>query len=381
MRIIEIKTAQDFDKLKTIEKKEKVMIKIYDIVSNITISAIDLNKFQGMIYVVFVNPKRFYKFQVVAKSTTGNNFLFSNINASSISIFQNNYEISYQVQDDTFFLSKDQDFDQLPKVLLPKTKLKLKNDFILIRKCSPFYQGAIIDGNYHKIYGKRKVISSWIRQGVVFKNASFVEVDQILPIHHFHDLNLISKYPKHKVVAFLTKNIVRTKINPVCLDGFYGTLFLFGNGYNIDQVELENNDDTSIGLISSISSYANFLCENIHISNLTFPNSEKENIGAILGEKRVPNTKYITVPGYTRFQNCSVKKTYIPKSENSGVFIGKTDEFTELFLCSTEKINGISPSIFSGDSYFDENHLEDATYYFGEKRIVIPSRKLRKEIQ
>ena len=45
MKIIEIKTVEDFEQLRKLNKKESVLLKIYDTMSKVQLSSIDLKGF------------------------------------------------------------------------------------------------------------------------------------------------------------------------------------------------------------------------------------------------------------------------------------------------------------------------------------------------
>ncbi len=61
--------------------------------------------------------------------------------------------------------------------------------------------------------------------------------------------------------------------------------------------------------------------------------------------------------------------------------VGEADEFIEFIQCGTEHILEISNTKFMSLPYFDESHCFCAKHYDGRKRIVIPSKRYRKEIK
>ncbi len=90
MKIIEIKTVEDFEQLRKLNKKESVLLKIYDPMSKVQLSSIDLKGFRGRITVSFQNSKHPYYFNVIVENENGNTFIFSNVNSSIIYLDQGN---------------------------------------------------------------------------------------------------------------------------------------------------------------------------------------------------------------------------------------------------------------------------------------------------
>lgn len=82
----------------------------------------------------------------------------------------------------------------------------MQQDLILKQRNLPSFQDVILDGNNHTIYATKEIIISWNQCGITFQNVCFQEIDHVLPIQNFSDLENILKYPNDRFVAYLTQN-------------------------------------------------------------------------------------------------------------------------------------------------------------------------------
>lgn len=356
MKQIIIKQEKDFEQLRNLNKTEYIVLKIDKDLETATFSIIDLQGFKGTIDIMIDNPKTRRKFIIQTKDLKGNYLFFKNYQKCQI-IYPNQSKIIMDYQ-------------------VGSKKETLNHDIVLTTP--PSDELWFIDGKKHIVYGTEEILQTWNSPDIVWKNVQFCKIDIAICIDDWKQLEQIKNYKGKKIAVSLTKNLKNKKIMPINLEDFYGTLIFLGNNHCLSNIKLENNPESSIGLISAISNQANISCSDLNIAKLEFPDSDKEVVGTLIGKIITYPKIYQSCPGQMIFKNCHIFQTkMVSGSKYTGVLIGEAPQDTECFRC-TAKINlgHHNHKLLGNQNFYTPEDLEYTKLSNSEyKRILIPAQK------
>lgn len=367
---IEINKPSDFEILKKqIREDDDIELIIGENIVNIKMNAIDLSRYSGKIKVRFKSPKKQRNFVVDTLEMKENDWIFSKTQKGQV-IMSQQHKIgtTYNYPKKTILIKSSIEWKEAFSKPLPKsTKIVLMNDIVLTNPIPNYTTELTIDGNNHTMYAEKKVLRSWKwnKQNVKFKNTRFVPVDHVLEINRFEQIKKIYQYNNERVAVALQNDIKDTYIKPVNLSNFKGTLILLGNGFVLENITLLPPFDNSIGLISSISEMANFICADFTISKLNFPDVLVESVGAIVGRTKKEEEKYKSSPGINLFERCHANSIgNLIGYHYTGILIGRSNENVLFTDCECSfNFNPIEPNLGGDPFYYDD-------YAVKRKRIL-----------
>ena len=271
MQRINIKTKEDFEKLRNLKGKETIYVTV-DLDSSCSMEAISLKNFSGTIELFFPRKTKATLFRVKSQNEKKARYFFTDIERSRIGMNgSSQIKWDYIVTNTEFYVKDEKEIIKHLKKDLPEISFHLEKDMVF-NTLDTFGKKVHIIGDGHRLFWKNPNTS------IDFQDTKVIQVDDILKVRYPKDLKTISKYQTETVVVSFQNSICYVNIDAISLFNFTGTMYVLGNGYAIRESSIRSSLKY-LGLFSIIHPYTNLYIEDLNLEDVILSGKNATVIG------------------------------------------------------------------------------------------------------